>query len=207
MFRKHWYDPRFWQWWWRYRASSGLKAAPAVLAVLAVAVGGYFAAGGLSGAFGSGSKVEIYETTVRSVQTVHVNGRTVRRNVPVVRRVVVTTTTRPDGAQVITRRVVSTVPVVRREVVTVGGASRTVVETRPGGVVTRRLPAADRTVTAERVVTDSQVVTLRQVVTAERTVTAERVVTVVQPVTQTVTSVRTEIVTLPVTITFTFPTP
>ena len=140
------------------------KSAAALVAVVLLGVGGFFAATGLEELVEPGSDA----AEGRIVQTVTVD-RTVVRRVREVRR---TESSGVLGTQVELRTV------------TVPGPSRTVVETRSGKTRTN-------VVTSERVVTRERVVTNQRTRTVVRPVTTTRVVTQSVPVTQTLHSTET----------------
>ena len=139
------------------------KSAAALVAVVLLGLGGFFAAAGLQ------ELVEPSSDAVerRTVQTVTVDG---------------TESSGVLGTQVELRTV--TLPVVRKERVTVPGPPRTVVETRSD-------KARTTVVTSERVVTRERVVTNERTRTVVRPVTTTRVVTQSVPVTQTLRSTET----------------
>jgi hypothetical protein len=217
MIRNHWRDPHFWSWWWRQRVPGEAKLVAAVVAVSLLGFGGYAAAGGLDTAVAEGSSEPLSPqvTTVEKVLTIRESGRVVTRPVRVVRtipgrgstsfstQVLLNTVTTPGGTYVVTQRDVETVPVVRRVVVTRDGRVRTVIQTRPGSVVTdRRTVTNERVLTSERVVTNERVVTRDRVVTDSVTVRSTETVRETLPVTVVETIVRTatETETVPITV-------
>ena len=89
MIREHWRAPSFWHWYWRREVPVTAKAALLGAFVLALLVGGYFAAGGLNGASAAGSSSYVLETTITKVVTVREHGKLLVKKVPVVLRRVV----------------------------------------------------------------------------------------------------------------------
>ena len=72
MFRRHWLEPRFWIWWWRWRLSPEFRTA-AILGLFVLLLGaGWVAADQLSSANASGTNQDaVLETTVERTVTVH----------------------------------------------------------------------------------------------------------------------------------------
>jgi hypothetical protein len=177
VFRRNWRNPGFWKWWWQYHVGAGTRIAVGALLLALVVVGGWFASVYLTTA-DAGGKADSYvlETTVRRVVTVHEKGKVIRRVVPLVRRVVVSSLETRYGTRLVTvggttrvvpQPVIRYVPRVRDRVVTVSGGTRTVSETRLVPTTTVRTRTQTAIVTAERTVTATQVETR----TDERTVT------------------------------------
>jgi hypothetical protein len=124
LIRENWRTPAFWRWWWRNAVSVEVKIALALLLVTLLLLGGYFAAGRLSGASASGDTDSyVLETTVRKVVTVRDHGKLVIKRVPVVvhRSVIQSRTayqtvvkthvvTTPGGVRSVVQKVVRTVP-------------------------------------------------------------------------------------------------
>jgi hypothetical protein len=202
VFRRHWYEPRFWRWWWQNRTSPVVRAVAPWLLLLLLVGGGFLVADRLTAAHAGAETSIVIERTVQRVVTVREQGKVVKKLVPVVRRIrvrarptteyrartlfqtqVVTT---PGGVRVVTKPVVRLVPKVETTVVTQEGAPHTVTQTRV--VPTTRVRTA--TVTAERTVTNTAVQT--QTVSQTRTVIEPRTVTDTATVQRTVTSTVTE---------------
>ena len=199
---RHWREPRYWLWWWRYRASPEVQIVSGLVVVAMLATAGFAAAGRMPAGNEAGYYLET--VTVEQIKTLpprtiagSTGERAARRTGPAAgavlsTQVILTTVTTPGGTTVLRQRQV--VPIIRRNEVTVTDALTRVVETRVDGTETR-------------VVTRDRVVTQERVVTAERTVrdevTTVRVETV--PVTQTVRTTETvavtDTVTMPVTVT------
>ena len=123
MFRDNWRSPAFWRWWWRNSVPAEVKLPLGMALVALLLVGGYFAAGQLSGASASNSTDSyVLQTTVRKVVTVRQHGKLVVKRVPVViRRNVVRS--RTSYQTVVNTRVVTTKGGVQRvvKVFAVGG--------------------------------------------------------------------------------------
>jgi hypothetical protein len=210
LIRRHWGDPRFWAWWWRYKFPLDLKWLLGLLAVGVLMVGGFSAATGVTTE--ATTSVEPLESlvTVRKLVTVREQGRVVTQARRVVRtvqgdsstryetQVLFDTVTGPASTYVLTQRDVRSVPVVERLVVTRNGDVQTIVQTQPGVTLTRTAVVTD-----QRTVTDERVITSERVVTRERTVTETLPVTVRSTETNVVTATVpvTVIETLPVTVT------
>ena len=150
------------------------KSAAALVAVVLLGLGGFFAATGLQELVEPSSAV----AEGRIVQTVTVDRTVVRQ----VRKVQRSESSGVLRTQVELRTV--TLPVVRKDIVTVPGPSRTVVETQGGKTRTS-------VVTSERVITRERVVTNERTRTVVSPVTTTRVVTQTVPVTQTLRSTET----------------
>lgn len=211
MFRQHWRDPHFWNWWWRNRLPLEVRVGAALVLLALLLGGGWFAAGRLGTAH-AGRDAYVLETTVQRVVTVREKGKLVRKLVPVVRRVVVQPSTEfrtqtqyatevvttPGGVRIVRKPVVRYVPKIRTRVVTNNGRVRTVSETRfvPTTKVETRTETA--VVTGERTVTNTAVQT--QTVVNVRTVTNTQTETVVATTTQVQTETEP-----PVTVTETLP--
>ena len=87
MFRDNWRSPAFWRWWWRNSVPVEVKLPLAFAFVALLLLGGYFAAGQLSGASASNNSGSyVLETTVRKIVTVREHGKLVVKRVPVVIR-------------------------------------------------------------------------------------------------------------------------
>jgi hypothetical protein len=195
MFRQHWRDPHFWNWWWRNRLPLEVRAVAALVLLALLLGGGWFAAGRLSTAH-AGRDAYVLETTVQRVVTVREKGKLVRKLIPVVRRVVVQPSTEfrtqtqyatqvvttPGGVRIVRKPVIRYVPKIRIRVVTNNGRVRTVSETRL--VPTTKVETRTETsvVTGERTVTNTAVQT--QTVVNVRTVTNTQTETVVATTTQ-----------------------
>ena len=162
------------------------KSAWAMVAVILVGVGGFFAAAGLTSVTdpvadasdSSGVLVETVTIENAVVKRVRVVRRVTERSGVLGKRVELVTVTTPARIE---RRLV---PVVQRYLVTVPGQRRTIVETRDGRTRTS-------VVTSERIVTRERVVTNQQLQTVDRPVTTVRVITENVPVTQTLRSTET----------------
>ena len=211
MFRQHWRDPHFWNWWWRNRLPVEVRVGAALVLLALLLGGGWYAAGRLSTAH-AGRDAFVLETTIQRVVTVREKGKLVRKLVPVVKRVVVQPSTEfrtrtqfatqvvttPGGVRIVRKPVVRYVPKVRTRVVTNKGRVRTVSETRivPTTKVETRTETA--VVTGVRTVTNTAVQT--QTVVNARTFTDTETATVLS----TTTEVQTE-TEPPVTVTETQP--
>jgi len=157
MFRENWRSLAFWRWWWRTSVSPEVKVPLALAVVAGLLVGGYVAAGHLSGASASPEASSyVVARTVQRVVTVHDQGTTRVKKVPVVVNKTVVRSRTQTAYQVQTYMstrvvtvpgpvVVRTVPVVKREVSTV---VRTVTVRPPEIIVERPV-----TVTVTRTVT------------------------------------------------------
>src|SRR5581483_9578836 len=85
MFRENWRSLAFWRWWWRTSVSPEVKVPLALAVVAGLLVGGYVAAGHLSGASASPEASSyVVARTVQRVVTVHDQGTTRVKKVPVV---------------------------------------------------------------------------------------------------------------------------
>lgn len=184
MFRDNWRSPAFWRWWWRNSVPAEVKLPLGMALVALLLVGGYFAAGQLSGASASNSTDSyVLQTTVRRVVTVRQHGKLVVKRVPVViRRNVVRS-----------RTSYQTVVNTRTRVVTTKGGVRRVVKK-----VTQVLPV-------ERVVrvTNQSTVVVNHTDTVLQPVTSVETTTVTLPantITQTVTVPVVSTVTVTVTV-------
>jgi hypothetical protein len=182
VFRDNWRTPAFWRWWWRNSVPAEVKIPLAIALVTLLLVGGYFAAGQLSGASASNSTGSyVVQATVRKVVKVRVHGKLVVKRVPVViRRSVVRSRT-------------SYQTVVNTRVVTTKGGVRSIVKK-----VTEVLPV-------ERVVrvTNQSTVVVNHTATVVQPVTTVETTTVTLPsntVTQTVTVPMVSTVTVTVTV-------
>ncbi|HET7129098.1 MAG TPA: hypothetical protein VFJ93_08505 [Gaiellaceae bacterium] len=206
MLRENWRDWRFWQWWWKQRVPADAKLMTAMLALLVLLVGGYFASSHLTGS--TPKSKYVLQTTITKVVTVNDHGRTVVKRMPVrVLRTVQLSTTAFDTT-------------VETRVVTTPGGTRVV--TKPGGTrvvtqsIVRTVPVHGKTVSQNvtSIVTNQQTVTQPVTSMATRTVTlppdtVTRTQTQTQTQVQTVTRTQTvvETVTEPaVTITVSVPT-
>jgi hypothetical protein len=160
------------------------RIAAAIVVFVGLAVGGYFTMAAIANGNASSTSASDYvalETTVDKLVTVKINGKTVIKRIPVVKRIVAkpttvlesVTLTTPGGTRVVTRPVTHLVPVVKKTVVTVNGKTKTI----------------------SQVVTDVQAVT--NVVTNQRTVTDQSTVEHSNTVTHTVTNTVTNVVTAP----------
>src|SRR5262249_40686717 len=113
------------------------------------------------------------ETTVDKLVTVKVNGKTVIKRIPVVKRIVAKPTTvlqsltltTPGGTRVVTRPVTHLVPVVKKTVVTVNGKTKTISQ------VVTDVQAVTNVVTNQRTVTNQSTVTNESTVEHSNTVT------------------------------------
>ena len=192
MFRGSWYSPRFWRWWWQYRASVAARSLVIGVAVALLAGGGYALATSLSQPAQSVTRVV---TTVEKVKYVRAGAADAAADAPL---------TPPDLRQLVPVQIVRTrhdttvvtVPVVHTLTVTTRLPSQTVVRTRVAAA-----PAAKtltHTVTRERTRTKTVVAHETQTVTNEQSVVSTLVnvdtvtVTVSQPVTATVTRTTTQ---------------
>ena len=157
MFRDNWRSPAFWRWWWRSSVPVEVKVPVAFVLVALLLVGGYFAAGQLSGASAAnGSSADVFETTVRKVVTVREHGKLVVKREPVVVRRSVTRTKYRTVVQTVQQTHYVTTPGKVREVVA-KPVVRTVTQVLPVERVVR--------VTVEHTVTDTQTVTVVATVT------------------------------------------
>jgi hypothetical protein len=154
-------------------------------------LGGWFGSVYLTRAH-AGSKAEFYvrETTLERLVTVREKGKVVRKLVPLVRRVLVTTPeTRYDTklvtvngeTRVVRQPVVRYVPRVRDRLVTVNGHTQTVSETRlvPTTTVKTRTQTAIVTATQVQIRTDERTVTNTD--TQYRTITDTQTLTETSP--------------------------
>jgi hypothetical protein len=199
VFREHWREPSFWQWWWQNRAPAELRGGVYLFLLALFLGGGIFAADSLSSASaGTGRVAYAYQVTVRKTITVREHGKIVRKIVPVIKRVytkgsteVKTQTflgtqfvTEPGRVRLVPHTTVKYVTTVSKRVVTVNGKTRTIKETRTVPVSIVRTLTQTNVLTNEHTVTDSQVVTAvvtdRQVVTD--TQTDIQTVTVLAPI-------------------------
>jgi len=204
VFREHWRELAFWRWWWSTRASNVVRVGAGVLLLGLILGGGLLAADRLSAAKG-GVDTAAVQTYVETVS--RVNGKVVRKLVPVVRKVRVVSQPRTvlqtqtsfrtleittkGKVQTIRQKVVKRVPVVRTQRVTVSGETRTVavIQYKP----TTAIETRTQTVSNGQTVTNSQTVTNTDTETQ----------TVTQTVTNTETVTNTDTVTVPVTVTVT----
>ena len=185
MFRDNWRSPAFWRWWWRTSVPAEVKLPLALALVALLLVGGYYAAGRLSGASAANdSGSYVVESTVRKVVTVRQHGKLVVKRVPVVvHRTVVRSQTAYQTAYqtVIDKRVVTAKAQVRqveKKVTQVVPVERVVKVTNQSTVVVTQTDTVAQPVTSFRTTT----VTL-----PPNTVTQTVTVPVVTTVTVTVT--------------------
>jgi hypothetical protein len=210
--RQHWKELDYWLWLWHRVPGEAKLALGALLAVLLLG-GGWFAADRLTTASASVADTAgeslVIETTVQQVITVREKGKTIRKVVPVVKRVYVRrkpifrtelkyatrVVTYPGRVSTIRRLVTTVVPVVRKRVVTVNGKTRTTVQTRfvPTTRTETRVVTQTREVTNLQTVTNTQNVTgPGSTVTQSRTTTLPaQTVTTTQPAVTTTTTITT----------------
>jgi hypothetical protein len=196
VFRGNWHSPRFWRWWWHYRATVAARSLVLGVALALVSGGGYAVASSLSQP--SGSVVRVV-TTVEKVKYVRPRTPDAVADAPL---------TPPDLRQLVPVQIVRThhdttvvtVPLVRTLTVTTRLPSRTVVRTRVAAAPAPK--TLTRTVTHEHTRTRTKTVVAHetQTVTNEQNVVSTVVstnvstntVTVSQPVTTTVTRTATQ---------------
>jgi hypothetical protein len=181
VFRDNWRSPAFWRWWWRNSVPAEVQLPLAFAFIALLLVGGYFAAGQLSGASAADSSGSYGVATIRKIVTVRQDGKLVVKHVPVVvRRNVVHSQT--SYQTVVDKQVVTTPGGVRRVVTTV---SRLLPVERVVNVTSQSTVVVDHTDTVVQPVTsfETTTVTLPPV-----TVTATVTVPVVSTVTVTVTA-------------------
>jgi hypothetical protein len=223
MWRKHWREPDFWRWYWQTRVRFEAKALLSLVLLAAILGGGWVAADRLSSAGAATSQTQTfsYETTIQKVVTVREKGKLVRKVVPVVQRLFLTTTalrtnvvTVAGGVETVKNQVVVSVPVVSTKVISTNGKSRTVVTTRLVPTTTVLTQTFTQTQVKTQVETDvqtrtqlqTQTQTNIQTETQTNTQTQTSTVTTTRTVTQPVTSTRTVTRTVVATTTATVPT-
>lgn len=224
--RQHWRELDYWHWLWRQRTPGAAKLAIVGVVLVAILIGGWFVADGLTAAkAGNSADSVVLETTVQKLITVREKGKLVTKLVPVVKRVVrvrastqtqvehqtdlrysTRVVTRPGGTRIVQRVVTTRVPVVKNHVVKVNGKTKTVAVT--SYVPTTRTETQVQTQTQRQTVTNTQTapgntVTQTSVASHTTTATTTQVVPTTVPTTVQVTTTQTVVSTDTVTNTVT----
>jgi hypothetical protein len=206
MLRQNWKTWPYWRWWWRERVPRDAKVVVVLALIALLLLGGYFASARLTGASAaSNAKSYILQTTVTKIVTLHKNGKTIVKRVPVViRRTVVRSSTafatvvdtrvitKPGGVHYVLRKVLHYVPVVKQRIIREHGKTTTLTETRLVPTVKTQTQTLTNVVTNEQTVTNTVDRTTTLPVTTVKTVTQPVTVTETHTVTQTETQTQTQ---------------